>query len=232
MAHRTSYLPATWTIADLLEHFGHISPQRIRLHPAPGTATEQDVIALQDRENRLYELVEGVLVEKVMGVLESCLAGLLIRLLGNFVDPLDLGIVTAPDGTLRLAPGLVRIPDVAFISWDRLPSREYPSEPIPDLAPNLAVEVLSEGNTEEEMQRKLKEYFLADVHLVWFVDPAKRIVDVYTSPDQATRLTEEQTLDGGAVLPGFTLPLRQLFARVGPQRRPSRRRKGRGKQAR
>jgi Uma2 family endonuclease len=230
MAHPITTLPPTWTVADLLDHFGKIPPQRIRLHPAPGTATEQDVIDTEAREDRLCELVDGVLVEKVMGMRESCLAGVIIRLLGNHVDLNDLGLVTAPDGTLRLAPGLVRIPDVAFIPWEKLPSREYPEEPIPNLVPDLAVEVLSEGNTEEEMQRKLKDYFFAGTRLVWLVDPDKRDVRVYTAPDQFTRLTERQTLDGGAVVPGFCLPLAQLFARVSRQRRTRRRRhKGKGK---
>jgi Uma2 family endonuclease len=113
---------------------------------------------------------------------------------------------------MRLAPGLVRIPDVAFISWDRLPNRRVPTEPIPDLAPDLAVEVLSVGNTLGEMARKRQDYFAADVHLVWQVDPRTRTVEVFTAPDQSTILHETHILDGGTVLPGFTLPLPELFA--------------------
>ena len=67
--------------------------------------------------------------------------------------------------------GLVRIPDVAFTSWERLPGRRVPPEPIPELAPDLAVEVLSQSNTEAEMTRKRGEYFAAGVRLVWLVDP-------------------------------------------------------------
>jgi Uma2 family endonuclease len=218
----TTGLPPTWSIADLLEHFGNISPRRIRLHPAPGTATEKDLLAIQAREDRLYELIDGVLVEKVMCFRESCLAALMIRLLGNFVAERDRGLITAPDGTLRLAPRLVGIPDVAFISWSRLRGRKYPEEPIPDLVPDLAVEILSKGNTPEEMLRKLKDYFLAGVRLVWFVDPEERVVDVYTAPDESTRLVEGDTLDGGDVLTGFRLPLNELFARVSGAARPRR----------
>ena len=97
---------------------------------------------------------------------------------------------------------------------------------IPDLAPDLAVEVLSEGNTKQEMERKLKDYFFAGVRLVWYIDVKKRTVEVYTSPDQGVTLTEGQNLDGGDVLPGFRLPLRQLFARLAPG---GRRRNGRQK---
>jgi len=209
------------TLADILEQLGGIDPRRVRASPPPGKATEKDLLRLLDRGNRLYELVYGVLVEKVMGLLESAVAMRLGRRLGNFVEENDLGFLGGEAGTLRLMPKLVRIPDVSFISWAQLPNHEYPSEPIPDLYPDLAVEVLSKGNTEAEMQHKLKEYFLAGTRLVWFVDPEARTVQVYTSPEGPVTLTEPDTLDGGDVLPGFALPLRDLFARV-PRTKPQR----------
>jgi Uma2 family endonuclease len=130
---------------------------------------------------------------------------------------------------VRLLKGLVRVPDVAFFSWDKLPGRVFPSKTIPALAPDLAVEVLSEGNTPEEMERKLREYFLAGVRLVWMIDPRKRTAEVYTSPDAPTATFDErQALDGGDVLPGFTLPLAELFGRLpsAPRKtRPSRKKK-------
>jgi Uma2 family endonuclease len=201
-------------VAELLERLGGIPPERIRLCPAPGTATEQDVIEIEARENRLCELVDGVLVEKAVGYFESRVAAILIYYVELFLDLHDLGIVLAPDGTLRLMPGLVRIPDVSFICWAKLPSREQPTEPIPDLVPDLAIEVLSEGNTAAEMRRKLREYFQAGVRLVWLIDPATRTADVYTSVRKKRHIDADGTLDGGAVLPGFRLPLRQLFARA------------------
>jgi Uma2 family endonuclease len=222
-----STLPADWSVADLLVYLGHISPQRIRLQPPPGKATERDVIALRDREERLYELVEGVLVEKVMGYTESQLALWLGHLIQLFLDQHNLGELAGADGALRLLPGLVRIPDLSFISAARVPSPEVLDKPIPELAPDLAVEVLSAGNTEEEMKRKVKDYFFSGVRLVWLVDPARRVVQVYTAPDQVVTLTERQTLDGGAVLPGFKLPLTQLFARLD---RPKSPRSGKRKQ--
>jgi Uma2 family endonuclease len=210
---RPTDTPPAWTAADVFKEFGPIPLTRIRLDPPPGHATEQDVIDIQNREDRLYELVDGVLVEKVMGFLESALAVWIAHLLQEFVNGHDLGFLTGADGTIRLLPRLVRIPDVSFFSWDRVPNREMPTDPIPDLAPDLAVEVLSEGNTEKEMKRKLKEYFLAGARLVWYVDPATRTVTVYTAPDRRVRLSEDQTLSGGDVLPGLALPLRKVFAR-------------------
>ena len=205
------------TLADLLAQLGGIAPARVRFRPLPGTATEKDVLDMQAHEGRLCELVDGVLVEKGMGFLESYLAGALIEILRGFVKPRHLGLVTAPDGMVRLAPGLVRIPDVAFVSWARLPSRRVPREPIPDLAPDLAVEVLSESNTADEMARKRREYFAAGVRLVWQVAPLARTVEVYTAPEQVMLLREEDTLEGGEVLPGFALPLRECFAELDQQ---------------
>jgi len=205
------------TLADLLDHLGGIAPERVRLHPAPGTATEEDVLNVHDQAGRLCELVDGVLVEKAMGFRESFLAAALIIILGNFVRPRNLGLVTAPDGMMRLAAGLVRIPDVAFISWDRLPNRRVPTAPIPALAPNLAVEVLSPGNTAREIARKCREYCAAGVQLVWLVDPETRTVVVHTTPEDSTILHEEDTLEGDMVLPGFALSVREFFAELDRQ---------------
>jgi Uma2 family endonuclease len=205
------------SLADVLEQLGGISPKRIRFRPAPGTATEKDVLAIHDREGRLYELMAGVLVEKAVGLRESFLAIALASILRGFVRPPNLGLVTGEAGMMRLMAGLVRIPDVAFISWNRLPNRRVPTEPIPDLAPDLAVEVLSAGNTPGEMARKRRDYFAAGVQLVWQVDPNARTVEVFTAPDQATVLHEMQTLEGGTVLPGFALPLHELFAELDRQ---------------
>ena len=202
------------TVGDLLVQLGDIPAQRVRLKPVPGTATERDVIAVEARENRLCELVDGVLVEKVMAYYESRVASLISHFMEDFLEEHDLGIAAGADGMMRLAPGLVRIPDVSFISWKRLPNRRVPREPVARLGPDLAVEVLSEGNTEKEMERKLREYFTAGAQLVWIVDPEVRTVAVYTDPEDCTVLHERQTLTGGDVLPGFTLPLRKLFARA------------------
>jgi Uma2 family endonuclease len=204
----------TPTLADLLTQLGDIPARRVLLRPFPGTATEQDVTELGTRQERLCELIDGVLVEKAVGFRESILAALLIQHLGLFVREHDLGIVAGADGTLRLKPGQVRIPDLCFISWDRLPGRQLPRDPIPDLVPDLAVEVLSEGNTPGEMERKLADYFAAGVRLVWLIDPRARTVRIHTASDQSSLLDDRQTLDGGDVLPGFALPLGQLFAQL------------------
>ncbi len=206
--------PPLKTVTDLLQRLGDIPPERVRWQPRPGDATEADVLR---EENKLCELVEGVLVEKAMGFPEAFLATFLCRILDEFIRPRKLGIVIGPDGTWRLWAGLVRMPDVAFVSWDRLPGRRVPTAPIPDLAPNLAVEVLSPSNTRAEMARKRQVHFTAGVQLVWEADLLARTVTVYPSPTQSTVLTENDTLDGGTVLSGFRLPLRDWFGELNRQ---------------
>ncbi len=201
-----------WTLADCLKQLGGISPRRIRLCPPPGAATEEDVLQIRERERRLFELVDGVLVEKVMGYWESVLAVELARLLGNFIQRRKLGRLAGEAGMLRLSPGLVRIPDLSFISRSRLARPRRTREPILPLAPDLAIEILSEGNTAKEMARKVREYFAAGCRLVWLIDPRARTVSVYTSADDVAVLTARQTLTGGQVLPGFRLRLQKLFA--------------------
>jgi Uma2 family endonuclease len=210
-----SVLPPDWTLADLLLHLGGIPPERIRMFPPLGTATENDVIEADTHADRLCELIDGVLVEKTMGYIESLIAVKIIQLLAAFVDARDLGIVLGEGGMLRILPRQVRIPDVCFISWDRFPNRQLPSEPIPALAPDLAIEVLSAGNTETEMERKLHDYFTAGVRLVWYIDPRTRSAKSYTGENQCVEVAEAQALSGGEVLPGFELPLAALFAKMG-----------------
>src|SRR5262249_48645924 len=88
-------------------------------------------------------------------------------------------------------------------------------------APDLLVEVLSPKNTRQEIQRKLREYFLAGTRLAWVLQPKKQTAEVYTSPEDARRVAKNGTLDGGAVLPGFKVSLKVLFAEANrpPKRR-------------
>lgn len=199
------------TMGDFLERFADYPPERVRFRPAPGTATKQDVIEVERTEGKLCELVDGVLVEKTVGLEEAFLALEIGAVLRNFSKAHDLGMVSGADGTIELFPGQVRIPDVAFYSWDKLPGRKRPRKPIPGLVPDLAVEVLSRSSSRKEMFAKRKDYFFSGVRLVWYVDPKARTVDAYTGVDAVARLTDADTLTGGDVLPGFGVPVAELF---------------------
>lgn len=212
-------LPTDWSLADLQRHL-NVPPERIRLHPAPGSATKRDVVDIEGREGRLFELLDGTLVEKTMGWYESLLAGLIVHYLHDYLEEHPLGKALTADGMLEVLPNTVRIPDACFIGWDRFGKQGLPREPIPPLVPDLAIEVLSESNTAGEMQRKLRDYFEAGVRLVWYIDPKTRSARSYTSVGEVTTVNKEGELDGGEVLPGFRLHLGTLFDeadRQGPE---------------
>src|SRR5688572_1944964 len=101
---------AVWTAADLFRRFGPIALSRISFDPPPGLATEEDVDRWEQRTNRLFELVDGVLVEKAMRTFESLVALDVGRVLSNHVKPLRIGWVLGADGMLRLWPGRIRVP--------------------------------------------------------------------------------------------------------------------------
>lgn len=196
-------------IEELIDYLG-VPARRIRLHPPPGTATEEDVLRVQP----WCELIDGILVERAIGWYESRLGALLIHFIEDYLEVHDLGFVLGADGMMRLQIGQVRIPDVAFYSWELFSDRDPPLEKILSAVPDLPVEILSEGNTAKEMARKRKEFFGGGAKLMWIVDPEKRTVDVYPSADQFTTLAEHDSLDGGTVLPSFALSIKAWFDRA------------------
>ena len=162
-------------------------------------------------DRRLCELVDGVLVEKAMGYYEDRLGSVLIFFLELFIGDNGPGFCLAHAGMIRTDEVQVRMPDVAYFAWAHFANRTLPSGQILDLRPDLAVEILSPKNTRAEMDRKRREYFDGGTKLVWQVYPRTHVVRVYTAVDEFTELGENDTLDGGPVLPGFTLPVRRWF---------------------
>jgi Uma2 family endonuclease len=201
--------PVLFNVADLMDHLA-VPPHRIRLQPPPGQATEEDAI-----QNKLCELIDGVLVEKAMGYYESRMAVALLYFLERYLEGNPLGFLLDGSGIIRVSERQIRLPDVSFVSWDHFPDRKLPAGQILDLVPDLAVEVLSPTNTNDEMARKRREYFAGGGKLVWEANPPTRTVEVFTAPDLSTTLDENGILDGGTVLPGFSLPIRDWFARAG-----------------
>ncbi len=214
-------LPQSDSLADMLHRLGDVPLDRVLAHPAPGTATRDDVLRLCDGDfKRLCELVDGVLVEKAMGQRESRLAMWLAIQIGKYLETNNLGILTGADGPYSLEDDQIRFPDVAFIAWEDIPPDADPNTPMPDWTISLAVEAISPGNTRGEMKRKLKDYFAAGVELVWYLYPIERVVRVYTSELDCQTLTDADDLDGGDVLPGFRVSVQELFD-AGTLRRPT-----------
>lgn len=194
------------TLADLVHRLGDIPLERIRMRPAPGTAVEQDVIPL-----KMCELIDGVVVEKAMSFFESRLAMVLVMFLETYSIKSKLGFVVGPDAQIRMSTGRIRIPDVSFLRWDGASNKRVPTDPIGPFAPDLAVEILSPGNTKQEMIEKRRDYFTAGTRLVWIVDAKKKSVSVYRTIDDCRVIQEDGSVEGEEVLPGFALSIKEWF---------------------
>lgn len=217
--------PQFETFGELQAALGNIPPDRIRMVPPPGTATKRDLLKHHERGRGLFELVDGTLVEKPMGSPESHVETELIWLIREFLTNNDIGFLYSPSALIEIMPKLVRGPDVSFVPWTKRSERTVPREPISNLIPDLVVEVLSPGNTVDEMQRKLKEYLAGGVREVWLIDPRSITATIHTSPDESTLIDESGTLDGGEVLPGFRAPLAKLFERLEKPKAKAKRKK-------
>lgn len=204
------------TFGDVARRLGGIPPERIIWLPRP--ATEADCVHYCERYGPA-ELIDGFLVEKAMGYRESLLAMLVVRHLANFVLPRKLGLVGGPDAIMRVDVEQLRLPDVSFVTWERLLAADAHNLKVAPFGPDLAVEVLSESNTRAEIDQKRREFFAAGTRLVWVIDRKTRTAEVYSDParpDLMALVRDADALDGGAVLPGFALPLAELFADLDP----------------
>ncbi len=175
--------------------------------------TAEDVWGLPEKPGIRYELVAGELIE-VPGasLMHAFLAKHVVNLLDSVVVAHDLGVVVG-DGAaflLRRYPDLLRIPDAAFVSWDRLPNRKLP-ESFVSLVPDLAVEIVSPNDRADEINEKVHEYLDAGTRLVWVLWPRRRMVSVHEPDRDVRELSVDDYLDGGDVLPGFRVRVADLF---------------------
>jgi len=158
------------------------------------------------------ELDEGVLVPVIPGTFRHGLyCGKVDRKLGRFVEERGLGVVPPNDTRFWVleGPDTVRGPDIAFLSNETLATR--PSEGYWLASPDLAVEVLSEGNRPGQMQKKIGQYLEGGTKIVWLVNPERRHVVVYDREGGIRILSGDDVLDGADLLPGFGWRLSDLF---------------------
>ena len=212
------------TFADVLARVGNVPAERILSYPAAGTATVQDLLDPLVTAGRMCELVDGILVEKTMGYREGRLGLWIGSLLNFYLVTNNIGCAAGPEGMIRFNINVVRSPDVSFIRWDSVDDPgeiENPAGACLEYPPDFVIEVLSPGNTPEEMAIKLAEYAKAGVKLVWYVDPVRQEVDVYQKSRVRGKKTVgiDGTLDGGAVLPGFALPVAKIFEKRAPAKK-------------
>ena len=164
-------------------------------------------------EDALYEVVDGQVVEKLMGAYEVWVASRLIRLLNTSNVANELGqVVSELLFVIDRTRDLKRRPDLAFISFERWArDRPIPDEDAWDVVPDLVVEVISRSNTAVDVHTKIREYFNAGVRLVWVIYPKAGELYAYDGPASVRILERHDSVDGAPVLPGFRFPLANLF---------------------
>lgn len=173
------------------------------------SATEFDAFVTRpENVNRLFELVGGEIIEVVSNPYSSKIASRVNTFIGMYLLQNDIGHLTGADGGYIVSRERY-IPDVAFISYARQPELAYDAGYVPN-APDLAVEVLFPGNTEEEIAVKIANYLAAGT-TVWMLRIMEKRVVVFRPGQPVQTLGLEATLDGGDVLPGFTLPMKDIF---------------------
>ena len=173
-----------------------------------------EIVGSPEYVDRILELVEGEIVEmpKPTG-LHGQITFLLSLKIGNYVVDNRLGVVTASETGFVLERNpdgrdTVRGLDIAFIRGARVPAA-LPDQLL-DMAPDLAVEVISPSNEAADIHHKIRQLLAAGTTLVWIVYPSTRAVDVH-SQSGATTLEGDDRLSGGDVLPGFEIPVREIF---------------------
>ena len=176
------------------------------------TVDEFERMSLEGR----WELIDGELVPLSPASLKSATTTHRIgRLIGNYVDDHDLGLVTSPEGGFVLFPDRETLvaPDVGFVRQDRVPPEEE-HDRFARLAPDLAVEVLSPSDRMASALAKVSMYLEAGVEVVWLVDPVKCTITIFAGNESPVTLGEEDTLDGGRVLPGFSIQVADLLGKA------------------
>jgi Uma2 family endonuclease len=180
-------------------------------------ATEQQVwtdeafLALPEDEHR-YEVVNGKLVDMGnSGMEHGYIASILTIFLGGFVQAQQFGAICDSSTAFALKSGNKRSPDVSFVDKSRLKGLKRPPRGIFQGSPDLAIEILSPGNTVEEIHTKIVEYFDNQTRLVWVIHPAEQFVLVYHTPSPDRLLQINDCLDGEDVIAGFSMPIVELF---------------------
>ena len=174
--------------------------------------TADDLLKLPRGKAR-YELVKGeLLTMSPAGSEHGAVIFNLSTLLGQFIRANRLGQGFGAETGFKLAtnPDTVRAPDFGFVKAERIPESGITEKYWPG-APDLAVEVVSPGDTFDEVHEKVEEYFSAGASEVWVVSPKRRNVTVYRSPTDVKTYSEKDELEGGEVVPGFRCKVSEIF---------------------
>jgi Uma2 family endonuclease len=169
----------------------------------------QEFESLPENADRILELIDGEIVEKMPSFTPSRIAAQIIFLLKLYLSQNPIGYVTGEAGGYVMSEGNVFNPDVGYISKERLPEAPEREAPVP---PDLAVEVKSPSDLKRAMRRKAEKYLASGTRLVWLVFPDEQLVEVYVADKDVQTVGIDGVLEGGDVLPGFTLKVSDIFA--------------------
>jgi Uma2 family endonuclease len=175
--------------------------------------TAEELLRMPRGDGIRYELIRGVLVPKMpTGDPHGEAVTMTSYALTGYVVANDYGSIRSGEPGYRLDrdPDTVRAPDIAWFAPGRLPEG---TQGFPELAPDLAVEVKSPGNSNPEMAAKAAMWLSYGSQQVWVADPETATVTIYRPNAAPVTLSEDDILDGGGLLPGFTAPVWRLFRR-------------------
>jgi Uma2 family endonuclease len=164
---------------------------------------------LPENADRILELIDGEIGEKMPSFTPSRLAVRIATYLNIYLMKNEIGSVTGPDGGYLMPDGSVLIPDVGYISKARL--SETPTREVPTF-PDLAVKVKSPTDTLRKMRLKAEKYIANGTRIVWLVFPEEQAVEVYVADQDVKTLKIDESLSGGDVLPNFALAVKDIFA--------------------
>jgi Uma2 family endonuclease len=191
------------------------------LPPMQNGSTQPELLEVPDG----YELVDGRLVEKKMGMRSNIVAGNLYALLRSHVIQNDLGWAIPPDSTFRMQGAqTARKPDAAFVRKGRLDD-DYPPDGECLIAPDLAAETISPNDYANEVNVKTEEYLAVGVRLVWVIDLEARVCYVHRADGSMAKVRQDGDLDGEDVVPGFRCRLSEVLLPPAP---PKPKKKGKG----
>jgi Uma2 family endonuclease len=183
--------------------------------PAPPTLAEPAFDWLNPPDGKLYELIDGVPVEKRVSFYSVWIASQIVTLLKLFAEPKGLGYVAAEVPVLGIfgRPNRHRRPDVVYVSRATLPEMPLKGD-LTNVVPDLIAEVVSPHDAAEEVETKILQYLMAGVKVIWVVYPETKVVRVHHADGAMLLLNLAGTLDGAAALPGFTCQVVDIFPKA------------------
>jgi len=177
--------------------------------------TDAEFMAL-NRDGHRYEIVNGELIDMGnSGAKHGYVCSILMILLGGYVRLHKLGAMFDSSTAFKMKSGNKRSPDISFMAKERLQGLDDIPDGFLEGAPDLAVEILSPSNTVEEIDQKIIEYFDNGSRLVWLISPKQKYILVYRNAQEPDRLLKSNdSLDGEEIVPGFNLPVVELFQKL------------------